>query len=88
MNYSELLQLTKGWGKFNFYRVIIWRLLYIYVPTCIPLAAKGGRYLYTFKDAKKAAAEEASYLANAQKNRSFSPDGYAKKKAAFLSDRP
>ena len=26
MNYSELLQLTKGWGNFKFYRVIIWRL--------------------------------------------------------------
>ncbi|WP_373265935.1 hypothetical protein [Hungatella hathewayi] len=47
---------------------------------------KGGRYLYTFKDAKKAAAEEASYLANAQKNRSFSPDGYAKKEGSFWSD--
>lgn len=26
MNYSELLQLTKGWGNFKFYRIIIWRL--------------------------------------------------------------
>ena len=26
MNYSELLQLAKGWGNFKFYRVIIWRL--------------------------------------------------------------
>lgn len=29
MNYSELLQLTKGWGNFKFYRDIIWRLLKI-----------------------------------------------------------
>ena len=29
MNYSELLQLAKGWGNFKFYRGIIWRLLYI-----------------------------------------------------------
>ena len=28
MNYSELLQPTKGWGNFKFYRVIIWRLQY------------------------------------------------------------
>ena len=28
MNYSELLQLAKGWGNFKFYRGIIWRLLY------------------------------------------------------------
>ena len=26
MNYSELLQLAKGWGNFIFDRVIIWRL--------------------------------------------------------------
>ena len=28
MNYSELLQLAKGWGNFKFYRIIIWRLPY------------------------------------------------------------
>ena len=28
MNYSELLQLAKGWGNFKFYRDIIWRLHY------------------------------------------------------------
>ena len=28
MNYSELLQLAKGWGNFKFYRGIIWRLRY------------------------------------------------------------
>ena len=26
MNYSGLLQLTKGWGNFKFYRITIWRL--------------------------------------------------------------
>jgi len=26
VNYSELLQLAKGWGNFKFYRGIIWRL--------------------------------------------------------------
>ena len=31
MNYSELLQLAKGWGNFISDRIIIWRLQYIYV---------------------------------------------------------
>ena len=44
---------------------------------------KGGRFLYAFKDAKTAAAEEASYLANAQKKGTFSPESYAKKKQVF-----
>lgn len=44
---------------------------------------KGSRYLYAFKDAKKASAEEASYLANAQKKGTFSPEKYAKKQAVF-----
>ena len=26
VNYSELLQLAKGWGNFKFYRINIWRL--------------------------------------------------------------
>lgn len=26
MNYSELLQLAKGWSNFKFGRIIIWRL--------------------------------------------------------------
>jgi len=30
VNYSELLQLAKGWGNFKFYRGIIWRLHYYY----------------------------------------------------------
>ena len=44
---------------------------------------KGGRYLYAFKDAKKAAAEEKSYLANAQVKGTFSSESYAKKKHLF-----
>ena len=44
---------------------------------------KGGRYLYAFKDTKKAAAEEASYLANAEKKGTFSQESYAKKKEVF-----
>ena len=30
MNYSELLQLAKGWGNFISDRIIIWRLRYTY----------------------------------------------------------
>jgi len=44
---------------------------------------KGGRYLYAFKDAKKAATEEASYLANAEKNGTFSKESYTQKKNLF-----
>ena len=44
---------------------------------------KGGRFLYAFKDARKAAAEETSYLSNAQKKGTFSPETYAKKKQLF-----
>jgi hypothetical protein len=44
---------------------------------------KGGRYLYAFKDAKKAAAEEKSYLANAQLKGTFSSESYARKKHLF-----
>ena len=29
MNYSELLQLAKGWGNFRSDRIIIWRLLLV-----------------------------------------------------------
>jgi hypothetical protein len=41
---------------------------------------KGGRYLYAFKDARKTAAEETSYLASAEKKGTFSQESYAKKK--------
>lgn len=44
---------------------------------------KGGRYLYAFKDAKKAAAEEASYLAGVEKKGAFTGENYAKKKELF-----
>ena len=30
MNYSELLQLAKGWGNFVSDRINIWRLLWIF----------------------------------------------------------
>lgn len=43
---------------------------------------KGGRFLYAFKDAKKAAAEEAAFLANA-KGKEFNPATYEKKKNVF-----
>nr|MCR5339328.1 transposase [Lachnospiraceae bacterium] len=44
---------------------------------------KGGRFLYAFKDARKASKEEATYLANAKKKNTFSPEQYAKKKDLF-----
>jgi hypothetical protein len=43
----------------------------------------GGRFLYSFKDAKKEAAEEAGYLANAEKKHNFDPAKYAEKKKTF-----
>lgn len=43
---------------------------------------KGGRFLYAFKDAKRAAAEEAAFLANA-KGKEFDPAKYEKKKKVF-----
>ncbi|MCD8498804.1 MAG: transposase [Clostridiales bacterium] len=46
-------------------------------------AIKGGRYLYAFKDQKKAATEEAGYLARAEKGKDFSNDAYTKKKETF-----
>lgn len=44
---------------------------------------KGGRYLYAFRDARKASLEDNTYLSNAQKRNTFSPEKYAKKKAVF-----
>ncbi len=44
---------------------------------------KGGHYLYAFKDIRKAAAEEAAYLANARRRNTFSPEIYAKKQNRF-----
>ncbi|MDR1109749.1 MAG: transposase, partial [Deltaproteobacteria bacterium] len=43
----------------------------------------GGRFLYSFKDAKRAAAEEAGYLADAEKKHNFDPAKYAGKKETF-----
>jgi len=44
---------------------------------------KGGRYLYSFKSAKKAAAEEAGFLARREKKEDFTHEWYAKKKDLF-----
>lgn len=44
---------------------------------------KGGRYLYAFKDVGKASKEEATYLANAKRKNTFSPEKYAKKQELF-----
>ncbi len=44
---------------------------------------KGGRFLYSFKDVKKASKEEAAYLANAKRKNTFSPESYSKKKELF-----
>jgi len=44
---------------------------------------KGGHFLYAFKDSKKAAAEEAGYLAKTGKKKQFNHDEYAKKKELF-----
>lgn len=44
---------------------------------------KGDRFLYAFKDAGKASKEEATYLANAKRKNTFSPEQYAKKQKLF-----
>lgn len=44
---------------------------------------KGGRFLYSFKSARKAAAEEAAYLGRREKKGDFTPEGYAKKQSLF-----
>lgn len=49
---------------------------------CKKKQIKGGRFLYAYKDVRKAAAEEASFLANAEK-KEFDPKKYEKKKAVF-----
>jgi transposase len=46
-------------------------------------AIKDGRFLYAFKDSKRAAAEEAAYLTNAEKQKNFDRGKYAKKKDLF-----
>ena len=44
---------------------------------------KGGRFLYAFKDAKKAAQEEAGFLHTSKKQHNFDQDKYAAKKETF-----
>ena len=44
---------------------------------------KGGKFLYSFKDAGKAAKEEAAYLENANRKNTFSPEQYEKKGKLF-----
>ena len=44
---------------------------------------KGGRYLYAFKDAQKAAQEQATYFANAKLENTFLPEKYETKKELF-----
>jgi hypothetical protein len=46
-------------------------------------AIKGGRFLYAFKDQKKASAEEAGYLVQVEKGKDFSVADYEKKKETF-----
>lgn len=44
---------------------------------------QGGRYLYAYRSARKAAAKEASYLARREKKNDFRPDTYKKKRRVF-----
>ena len=46
-------------------------------------AIKGGRYLYAFKSAKKAAIEEADYLKRRELNHDFNNEKYEKKRSVF-----
>jgi len=46
-------------------------------------AIKDERFLYAFKDSRRAAAEESAYLANAEKHKSFEQEKYAKKRELF-----
>ena len=44
---------------------------------------KGGRYLYAYKSARKAAAEESAYLARREKTKDFDTISYSRKKELF-----
>lgn len=44
---------------------------------------QGGHYLYAYRSARKAAAEEASYLARRENLKDFQPDTYEKKRSVF-----
>jgi hypothetical protein len=50
---------------------------------CKKCAIAGGRFLYSFKDAKRAAAEDLGYLTNAERKHNFNPVEYARKKETF-----
>jgi hypothetical protein len=50
---------------------------------CKKRAIAGGRFLYSFKDARRAAAEDVGYLANAERKHNFNPAEYARKKETF-----
>ena len=49
MNYSELLQLAKGWGNFISGRIIIWRLLYS-GDICYLSACEEQKYFFADKN--------------------------------------
>ncbi len=51
----------------------------VYKKCCI----KGGRYLYAYKSAKKAHAEESAYLARREKKEDFDPVKYSNKSEVF-----
>lgn len=44
---------------------------------------KGGRFLYSYRDARKAAIEEADYLTKAENQKTFEPEKYSKKSSLF-----
>lgn len=46
-------------------------------------AIKKGRFLYTFKDTEKTAAEESSFLTRTKQNGNFNDDEYRKRKELF-----
>lgn len=50
---------------------------------CKKKQLKGGRYLYAFRDARKAAIEEADYLAKAENKQNFEQKKYSRKSLLF-----
>ena len=44
---------------------------------------RGGRFLYSYRDARKAAIEEADYLTKAENKKTFEPEKYSKKSSLF-----
>ncbi|MDR0459956.1 MAG: transposase, partial [Nitrososphaerota archaeon] len=50
---------------------------------CKKCAIADGRFLYSFKDTKRAVVEDAIYLVNAEKNHSFDSVKYAKRREIF-----